>query len=77
MDIIHRNDRYLVDANYWSRLMADLCFGPLLRDYIQHVASIHLNNPVPARMPMLAENMPGARGPRLHKPVDPGTSKYH
>ena len=72
MDIVHRNDRYLVDADYWSHLSADLCFDPLLCDYIQRATSIRLNNPVPERMPVLAENMPGAREPHLQEPADTG-----
>jgi hypothetical protein len=35
MDIEHRNDHWLTDANYFSCLNADLCFNPLLKDYIQ------------------------------------------
>ena len=35
MSIEHRNDHWLTDADYFSRLGADLCFDPLLRDYIQ------------------------------------------
>jgi hypothetical protein len=31
MDIEHRNDVFLTDADYWSRLGADLCFDPLLK----------------------------------------------
>ena len=34
MDIIHQNVNSLIDADYWSRLGTDLCFNPLLRDYI-------------------------------------------
>ena len=60
----------LSDADYWSRLAAHLCFDPLLRDYIQHAASICLNNPFPERMPMLAENIPGARVTSLQQSVD-------
>jgi hypothetical protein len=36
MDIKHRNDHWLPNANYFSHLGADLCFDPLLKDYIQH-----------------------------------------
>jgi hypothetical protein len=35
MDIEHRNDNWLTDADYFSRLGANLCFDPLLKDYIQ------------------------------------------
>ena len=72
MDIARRTNDHLVDADYWSCLAKGLCFDLLLREYIQNAASIRLNNPVPERMPMLAENMLGARGPRLPRSVDPG-----
>ena len=31
MDINHRNDTFLTDADYWSCLGVDLCFNPLLK----------------------------------------------
>ena len=55
MNIIHRNDNFLIDANYWSCLATDLYFDPLLRDYIQRAASICLNNLVREIMPILAK----------------------
>ena len=64
-DIVHRSHFYLIDAEYWSQLGADLCFDPLLHDYIQRVANMRLHHPVPETMPMLSDNMPGHRGPRL------------
>ena len=72
MNIIHGTNDFLVDAYHGFHLGVDLCFDPLLCDYIQHAVSICLNNPVPERMPMLADNMSGARGPRLTRPVDHG-----
>ena len=65
-DIVHRSDFYLIDADYWSRLGADLCFDPLLRDYIQRVASMRSQHPVPEAMPMLPCNMPGHRLSLIH-----------
>ena len=38
MDIEHRNDIHLTNANYFSRLGSDLCYDPLLRDYMERVA---------------------------------------
>jgi hypothetical protein len=35
MDIEHRNNIHLTDADYWSRLGADICYDPLLKDYIE------------------------------------------
>ena len=35
VDIVHRNDIHLTDANYsWSRLGADICFDPLFKSYL-------------------------------------------
>ena len=71
MDIIHLNDNFLIiDIAYWSCLGSDLCFDPLLRDYTNRAVSIRANNPVPETLPMLAENIPGARGPHLPHTVD-------
>lgn len=48
-------------ANYLSRLAADLCFDPFLRDYIQRVhACGQVGSPV-SNLPILPENMPGYR----------------
>jgi hypothetical protein len=34
VNIVHRNDHYITDADYWLRLGADLCFGPLFKTYL-------------------------------------------
>ncbi len=34
MDIVHRPDTELIDANYWSHLGADLDFDPLFSEYL-------------------------------------------
>ena len=35
VDIVHRPDVELVDADYWSQLGADLNFDPLYRKYLE------------------------------------------
>ena len=65
MDIEHRNDTFLGDVDYWSRLGADLCFDPLLRTYIEQVNSFCQRSPSPAALPPSPENMPYFRDPRL------------
>ncbi len=40
MDIKHRPNVHLADADYFSRLGADLCYDPLLRNYIEPVWAI-------------------------------------
>ena len=67
MDIIHRSGPSLGDADYWSRLGVDVCFDPLLRDYVQRIQQLRQEFPAPTTMPMQPENMPGFRGPRLPK----------
>jgi hypothetical protein len=62
MDIVNCNDNFLADADYFSRLGANLCYDPLLRAYIQQVRAIKLRNPSPTYLPMLPENMPYYRG---------------
>jgi hypothetical protein len=65
MDIEHRNDHFLADADYWSRLGADLCFNPLLREYIEQVQALRTTNPLLTSLPPAPENMPYFQGPRL------------
>jgi hypothetical protein len=64
MDIEHRNNFHLVDTNYWSRLGADLCFDPLLKDYIQRADFLHKKHPSPTKLPMLPKNQPYYWPPR-------------
>jgi hypothetical protein len=56
---------FLGDADYWSRLGADLCFDPLLKTYIKQVNSFRQRSPSLTALPPLPENMPYFRGPRL------------
>ena len=65
MDINHCMNDFLINTVYWFQLSEDLCFDPLLLDYIHHAASICMKHPVPDFFPMLAKNMPGACEPRL------------
>jgi hypothetical protein len=34
IDVVHRNNIHLTDANYWSRLGADIYFDPLFKSYL-------------------------------------------
>ena len=56
MDIEHRNDHWLTDADYFSRLGADLCFDPLLKNYIQRTDFCQRRNPLVTSLPMEPEN---------------------
>jgi hypothetical protein len=65
VDIIHRTNNFLVDADYWSRLNADLCYNPTFCKYLQFVSSFRTTHPPPTALPMKPENMPYYRGPRV------------
>ena len=64
-DIVHRNDHYITDADYWLRLGADLCFNPLFKSYLDLTCKLCIENPPPTSFPMKPENMPYYRGPRV------------
>jgi hypothetical protein len=68
VDIIHRKDHYLANADYLSRLGADLCFDPLFKTYLDLTRALRHENPPPTSFPMKPENMPYYRGPRVHTP---------
>ena len=74
VDIVHRTNDYLVDADYWSRLDSDLCYDPSFKKYLHLVAEFQKSHPAPSELPMKEEHMPYYRGPRI--PADhcpPGT----
>jgi hypothetical protein len=63
VDIIHWRNKHLVDANYWSRLDADLCYNPLFRTYLHLVEDLKWNHPAPTKIPMNIEHMSYYQGP--------------
>jgi hypothetical protein len=75
VDIVHRSDSELVDADYWSCLGADIDFDPLFRDYLDYTAKLWKSNPAPADLPMRPENMPYYRGPRVQPVTKTSDSK--
>jgi hypothetical protein len=74
MDIEHRNDHHLVDANYWPRLGADLCFDPLLKDYLQCANFLCKKYPSPTTLPMFPVNQPYYQPPQNPPRVDDSPS---
>jgi hypothetical protein len=68
MIIEHRNNVCLTNANYFSRLGADLCFNLLLKDYVHQIQSIKHQSPAPTELPITPEHQPYFRGPRLNLP---------
>ena len=69
VDILHQPDTELVDASYWSRQGADLNFDPLYRKYLKLTHHMQKSKPAPTDLPMLPENMPYYRDPRIQKPT--------
>ena len=68
MDIVHRNDIYLADTDYWSRLGEDICYDPLFKAYLDFDRGLCERFPAPTHLPMLPENMLYYRGPRVVPP---------
>ena len=63
VDIVHRPDSELVDANYWLQLGIDIDFDPLFREYLEYTHHLRHSSPVPTDLPMHPKNMPYYRGP--------------
>jgi hypothetical protein len=75
VDIVHRTNNYLADANYWSHLDADLQYDPFFQHYLHLVAELCKKHPPPTDLPMQAANMPYYWGPRIpSKHCPAGTS---
>jgi len=68
MDIVHRNDIYLTNTGYWSRLGEDICYDPLFKAYLDFDCGLREKFPAPTNLPMLLESMPYYRGPRVVPP---------
>ena len=74
VNIVHRTNDYLVDADYWSRLDSDLCYNLLFKKYLRLVAEMQKNYPAPKELPMKDKHMPYYRGPQIpadHCPPGP------
>ena len=69
MDIKHRNNIHLDDADYFSWLGSNLCYGPLLRAYIEPVHAIKRDHPSLSALPIEPQHMPYNRGPCLPQNV--------
>jgi hypothetical protein len=59
MTIVHRPGTLLSSPDYLSRLGADLCYDPMLRDYIQTIDAMKQSNPAVSSLPIQPENTPG------------------
>jgi hypothetical protein len=56
MVIEHRNDVCLTNVDYFSRLGTDLCFDPLLNEYVQQVDAICHCSPALMELPIVPRN---------------------
>jgi hypothetical protein len=65
LSIVHRNDHYITNADYWSCLGADLYFDPLFKTYLDLTQTLCIENPPPTLFPMKPENMPYYHRPRV------------
>jgi hypothetical protein len=72
--IEHHNDIHLAGADYLSRLGSDLCYDPLLRNYVERVWAIKHAHPSPSALPMEPKNMPYYQGPHLPKNMPTSSS---
>jgi hypothetical protein len=57
VDIVHQRNEHLVDANYWSRLDANLFYDQLFRTYLHLVEDLKRNHPAPTKILMNVEHM--------------------
>ncbi len=69
VNIVHRPDSELVNADYWSRLGVNLNFNPLFCRYLELTHHLRQSLPAPTDLPMHPENMPYYRGPRIQQPT--------
>jgi hypothetical protein len=67
VDIIHRANVFIGDANYWLRLDADLCYDSLFKEYLHIVSHLHSTFSKPLELPMQAANMPYYLRPYFHQ----------
>ena len=64
MTIVHKPGTLMSSPDYFSRLGADLCFDPFMREYLEKVAVFKQRSPPVSGLPILPENLPGYRRKR-------------
>jgi hypothetical protein len=69
VDIVHRTDTELIDANYWSHLGIDLDFDPLFCKYLNLTCKLQKSHPAPTDLPMQPKNMSYYHRPRFQTPT--------
>jgi hypothetical protein len=63
--VVHRNNTYLANADYWLHLGEDVCFNQHFRDYLQFFQGLRATYPAPTELPLLPQNMSYYRGQRV------------
>jgi hypothetical protein len=76
MDVVHRPDTELVDADYWSCLDANLTYDPLLCKYQHLTHALKRAHPSPTALPMDASNMPYFCGPCIRADLPAATPTH-
>jgi hypothetical protein len=71
MVVEHQNDHCLTNADYFLHVGADLCYDPLLQNYIQQVAALQRRSPAPTKVPIAPEHQPYFCGPCVNVPRKP------
>ena len=66
VNIVHQRAHHLTDANYMSRCGADLCYDPLVLEYLNFTTNLRKCY-TPVEGPILPQNVPGYVRPRVHR----------
>ena len=64
MTIVHKPGSLMSSPDYFSRLGADLCFDPYMKEYLEKVHVFKTRSPAVSGLPILPENLPGYRKKR-------------
>ncbi len=63
--IVHQNDNYITDTDYWFRLEANFCFHLPFKTYLDLTCKLCLENPPPTYFLIKPKIMPYYRGPQV------------
>ena len=74
MDVKHSDNIHLADVDYFSWLGSDLCYDPLLHDYIDRIDAIKWDHPSLSVLPIEPQHMPYYCEPHLLKNVPDAVS---
>ncbi len=75
VDMVHQANDYLIDADYWSQLRANLCCNLTFKDYIGLVMTLRLQSMLPSDLLMLLQNMPQYKGSHIKiNPLKPAVN---